>query len=117
MRTRIRHTTIITDHIISVAYGVIAGVGSYILLNGISGLIRKLTGDRIVPPAIDAAEPWVIPPGGLIPIWFQKVTGRYVVEPHIEMEENRHHRHDTVSMETASQGDMPKRNEYGKGMI
>lgn len=62
----------------SIAYGVIAGVVSYILLNGIPGAIRMLTRGRIVPPNIDAAEPWVIPPGGLVPIWFQKLTGRYV---------------------------------------
>ncbi|KZP24240.1 hypothetical protein FIBSPDRAFT_822380 [Athelia psychrophila] len=62
----------------NIAYGVIAGVVSYILLNGIPGAIRMLTRGRIVPPNIDAAEPWVIPPGGLVPIWFQKLTGRYV---------------------------------------
>ena len=119
MRSHIHHT-IVTERIVSIAYGVIAGVGSYILLNGIPGLIRRLTGDHIVPPNIDAAEPWVIPPGGLVPVWFQKATGRYV-EPHIEMEEHHHRDHrDTVSMETSSQADMnvyPKRSEYGKDAI
>jgi AGZA family xanthine/uracil permease-like MFS transporter len=110
-------TIIIIPLSYNIAYGVIAGVGSYIILNGIPGLIRRLTGDRIVPPSIDAAEPWIVPPGGLIPIWFQKLTGRHV-EHHIEMEE-RHH-HDTMSMETTSQGDMPKRTdtfEYGKNAL
>ncbi|KAI0308861.1 permease family-domain-containing protein, partial [Amylostereum chailletii] len=53
----------------NIAYGVIAGILSYILLNGLPYLVRKLSRDRIVPPTYDQAEPWVIPPGGLIPLW------------------------------------------------
>jgi AGZA family xanthine/uracil permease-like MFS transporter len=90
----------------SIAYGVIAGVASYILLNGIPLAIRKLTGDRIVPANLDAKEPWVIPPGGIVPVWVQKLTGRYV-DPRIELEMEQ--RHDAMSMETTSQGHtMPK---------
>ena len=46
-------------------------------------------------PSIDAAEPWIIPPGGIVPIWIQKLTGRYV-DPRIEAELD----HDAISMET-----------------
>lgn len=84
----------------SIAYGVIAGVLSYILLNGIPYILRKLTSDRIIPPNFDAAEPWVIPPGGIIPVWFQKLTGRYVdpaTEMHMEGEGG-----DAMSMESTA---------------
>lgn len=47
---------------------------------------------------MEAAEPWVIPPGGIVPVWFQKLTGRYV-DPRLEEE----HHHDAISMETTSQ--------------
>lgn len=53
----------------SIAYGVIAGILSYILLNGIPWAIRKLSGKRISPPNYDSSEPWVIPPGGIMPFW------------------------------------------------
>jgi adenine/guanine/hypoxanthine permease len=53
----------------SIAYGVIVGVLSYVILNGIPLALRKLSGDRIVPPNFDASEPWVVPPGGIVPIW------------------------------------------------
>jgi len=101
-------TIIIIPLSFNIAYGVIAGVGSYIILNGIPLAIRKLSGDRIIPANIDAKEPWIIPPGGIIPVWVQKLTGHYV-DPSIEleMEQQReiemHQHHDVVSMETVSQ--------------
>jgi len=93
----------------SIAYGVIAGVASYILLNGIPLAIRKLTGDRIVPANLDAKEPWIVPPGGIVPIWIQKLTGRYV-DPRIEYEMEHH---DAMSVATDSQ-DHIKRSEHEK---
>lgn len=42
---------------------------SYILLNGLPWLLRKVSGERIVPLDYGRAEPWVIPPGGIIPVW------------------------------------------------
>lgn len=53
----------------SIAYGVIAGVGSYILLNFIPFIIRKLTNERFTPPLYDLGEKWKVPPGGFIPLW------------------------------------------------
>jgi AGZA family xanthine/uracil permease-like MFS transporter len=107
----------------SIAYGVIAGVGSYILLNGIPLAIRKLSGDRIFPANYDAKEPWIIPPGGIVPIWIQKLTGRYV-DPRFEVEmEQRHElemqRHDVVSMDTVSQDHIPRHDssDYAKGRL
>jgi AGZA family xanthine/uracil permease-like MFS transporter len=53
----------------NIAYGVIAGVISYILLNGTAMLLNKISGGRIVPPNYETSEEWVIPPGGIIPYW------------------------------------------------
>ncbi|KAG9312542.1 permease family-domain-containing protein [Chiua virens] len=60
----------------NIAYGVIAGVASYLLLNGSVWIVRKLTDGRISPPNYDASEPWVIPPGGIIPGWIKYLMNR-----------------------------------------
>ncbi len=49
---------------------------SYIILNGVPWIIGKLTSGRLLPPTIDAAEEWVIPPGGIIPPWMCVVSLR-----------------------------------------
>ncbi len=53
----------------SIAYGVIAGIFSYILINGVAWGLRRASGGRITPPNYDASEEWVIPPGGIVPPW------------------------------------------------
>jgi AGZA family xanthine/uracil permease-like MFS transporter len=53
----------------SLAYGVIAGVMCYILLNGIPLALKKISGGHIAPHDFESAEEWVIPPGGLTPPW------------------------------------------------
>ncbi|TFK38450.1 xanthine/uracil permease [Crucibulum laeve] len=60
----------------NIAYGVIAGVISYLILNGIPLLIRKISGDRILPAAFEQSEEWVIPEGSIIPYWMRKLAGR-----------------------------------------
>ncbi|KAJ7120103.1 xanthine/uracil permease [Mycena epipterygia] len=62
-------TIIIIPLSYSIAYGVIAGITSYLLLNGIPWLLMRISGGRIVPHSIDMAEEWVVPPGGLMPCW------------------------------------------------
>ncbi|KAF5320090.1 hypothetical protein D9611_010319 [Ephemerocybe angulata] len=57
----------------NIAYGVIAGIFSYIILNGIPLIIRKASRGRIVPSNYDMAEPWVIPPGSMFPPWMYMV--------------------------------------------
>ncbi|KAJ3492690.1 hypothetical protein NLJ89_g11181 [Agrocybe chaxingu] len=49
----------------NIAYGVIAGIISYIVLNGIPLILKKISGGRIAPPEYDLAEEWVIPQVGL----------------------------------------------------
>jgi len=56
-----------------IAYGVIAGVISYILLN--SFFFRKISGGRIVPDNYGNSERWVIPPGSILPFWVRKLLG------------------------------------------
>ncbi|KAL1942298.1 hypothetical protein VTO73DRAFT_6362 [Trametes versicolor] len=60
----------------NIAYGVIAGVFSYVLINGTAWLVSKISGGRIVPPNYAASETWVIPPGGVVPTWMKVVAGR-----------------------------------------
>jgi AGZA family xanthine/uracil permease-like MFS transporter len=54
----------------SVAYGLIAGLFTYTLLNGAIYLTRKISGGRIQPPDADAAEYWTYKPSGSHPPWF-----------------------------------------------
>ncbi|KAL5522042.1 hypothetical protein ACEPAF_1898 [Sanghuangporus sanghuang] len=58
----------------NIAYGVIAGIGSYLILNVLPFLIRKATRDRIVPPLYDLGEQWRVPPGGFAPLWMRNVA-------------------------------------------
>ncbi|KAJ7472148.1 hypothetical protein FB451DRAFT_1252020, partial [Mycena latifolia] len=59
-----------------IAYGVIVGVLSYLLLNGVPWMLTRLSGGRIVPPNIAMPEDWVIPPGGMVPYWMRKIMGK-----------------------------------------
>ncbi|KAK0447385.1 permease family-domain-containing protein [Desarmillaria tabescens] len=83
----------------NIAYGVIAGVCSYIVLNGVPWILGKLTNGRLLPPTIDAAEEWVIPPGGILPAWIRKLIGKPLVIDEHAMEERRAR----SSVDTASQ--------------
>ncbi|KAJ7668410.1 permease family-domain-containing protein [Mycena polygramma] len=68
-------TLIIIPLSYNIAYGVIAGIISYLGLNGIPWMISRLTGGRVVPPNIEMSEEWVVPPGGILPYWLRKLTG------------------------------------------
>lgn len=72
-------TIIVIPLTYNIAYGVIAGILSYVLLNGVPWALRKISGGRITPPNYGAAEPWVIPPGGIIPAWMRWVLVRFGV--------------------------------------
>ena len=59
----------------SIAYGLIAGVMSYILLNVGVWLIEKASGGRIRPAAKDLKEPWTHRiPGGVLPPWLVRAS-------------------------------------------
>lgn len=59
----------------SIAYGLIAGILSYILINMLVFFIEKASGGRIVPPNKDEKEPWTWRlPGGILPPWVKRIT-------------------------------------------
>lgn len=59
----------------SIAYGLIAGICSYILINTLVYIIEKASGGRIVPPNKDEKEHWTWRiPGGFFPPWVQRVA-------------------------------------------
>lgn len=82
-------TIIIIPLTYNIAYGVIAGVISFILINGIAWALRKVSGDRITPPNYDEAEQWVIPPGGIVPVWMLKLAGKYTPPEDHPLEESK----------------------------
>lgn len=57
----------------SVAYGLIAGLFTYTVLNGLIYITKVVTRGKIQPPDADLAEYWTYKPGGNQP-WFIKVT-------------------------------------------
>jgi AGZA family xanthine/uracil permease-like MFS transporter len=59
----------------SIAYGLIAGICSYIFINTSVWLVGKASGGRIVPHNKDEKEPWTYRiPGGFLPPWLQRLT-------------------------------------------
>jgi len=69
-------TIIIIPLSYNIAYGVIAGIISYMFLNGAAWVIKKVSLGRIEPSNYELSEEWVIPEGGIIPIWILKLLGR-----------------------------------------
>jgi AGZA family xanthine/uracil permease-like MFS transporter len=57
----------------SVAYGLIAGLFTYTVLNGMIYITKLVTRGKIQPPDADLAEYWTYKPGGNPP-WFVKVA-------------------------------------------
>ncbi|PVI01691.1 hypothetical protein DM02DRAFT_524460 [Periconia macrospinosa] len=58
----------------SIAYGLIAGIFSYILINSLVGTISLVSGGRIVPPNHDEKDPWTHKiPGGIVPPWTKRL--------------------------------------------
>jgi AGZA family xanthine/uracil permease-like MFS transporter len=58
----------------SIAYGLIAGIITYIILNTIVWVIEMLSGGRIVPYAKEFKEPWtwrIV--GGILPGWLTRL--------------------------------------------
>lgn len=60
----------------SIAYGLIAGILSYITLNGVAWVLEKVSGGRIVPPNKEESDPWSWKvPGGFLPPWVKRAAG------------------------------------------
>ncbi|CBY00368.1 hypothetical protein IAQ61_011300 [Plenodomus lingam] len=59
----------------SIAYGLIAGICSYIFINTVVWLLEKASGGRITPPNKAEKEPWTWRiPGGIAPPWMKRVA-------------------------------------------
>jgi AGZA family xanthine/uracil permease-like MFS transporter len=59
----------------SIAYGLIGGICSYILINTLVFIIEKGSGGRIVPPNKEEKEPWTWRlEGGFFPQWAQRLA-------------------------------------------
>ena len=69
-------TLIVIPLTYNIAFGVIAGILSYVLLNGGAWLVRKLTCGAVEPPNYDLAERWAVPPGGIVPGWVRVLARR-----------------------------------------
>ncbi|KAG9060919.1 hypothetical protein KI688_007876 [Linnemannia hyalina] len=72
----------------SIAYGLIAGIGSYAAINGIVYFLELISGGRIAPEDKDLREPWITEGftwSNVVPGWIQKlvckVRGEIYVDP------------------------------------
>ncbi|KAG0699974.1 permease family-domain-containing protein [Suillus ampliporus] len=101
----------------NIAYGVIVGVFSYVIINGFVWIVSKLSNNTIMPPNYDASEPWVIPPGGIVPAWIKmllKRNTRVIEESPSEYAFEVRQRHSNISVDTSSQDKvyMPKKSIF-----
>ncbi|KAF2753892.1 hypothetical protein EJ05DRAFT_479913 [Pseudovirgaria hyperparasitica] len=59
----------------SIAYGLIAGICSYIVLNGGAKLIAFASAGKVVPPGIEESDPWTYKvEGGFLPPWIGRAA-------------------------------------------
>lgn len=73
----------------SIAYGLIAGIVTYAILNTVVWVVEVVSGGRIAPPAKELREPWtwrVV--GGVLPGWLVRLAGgkRDFWRPHEHIE-------------------------------
>ncbi|KAN0078174.1 Permease family domain containing protein [Tylopilus felleus] len=90
----------------NIAYGVIVGIVTYVILNGFVWIMRKVTDGRISPPNYDASEPWIIPPGGIIPAWIKhlmSLRSSQATKGPSEFPFEVRHRHSEISIDTQDQ--------------
>ncbi|CCX32914.1 permease family-domain-containing protein [Pyronema domesticum] len=69
-------TLLIMPMTYSIAYGLIAGIITYIILNSIVWFVEVISGGRIVPYAKEVKEPWTWRiAGGILPAWVSRLVG------------------------------------------
>lgn len=84
-------TIVVMPFTYSIAYGLIAGIILYIIINTLVWLIERASGGRIVPPNKAEKDPWTWRiPGGAMPPWMMRAArgkkdfwseDSYVAEP------------------------------------
>jgi len=58
----------------SIAYGLIAGICSYIVINTLVFVVEKASGGRLVPANKEEKDPWTYKvPGGILPPWVNRL--------------------------------------------
>jgi len=68
-------TLIIIPFTYNIAYGLIAGIISFCLINGTALALSSISGGRIVPAGYYTdREDWSYPAGGVIPLWLRKLA-------------------------------------------
>ncbi|KAM5349761.1 hypothetical protein ACJ41O_006266 [Fusarium nematophilum] len=68
-------TIVLMPFTFSIAYGVIAGVFSYMAINGTVWVIAKVSRGKVRPPSIEDKEFWTHKvPGGLLPPWLVRLA-------------------------------------------
>lgn len=59
----------------SIAYGLIAGIISYLIINTTVFIVEKASGGRFVPPNKEDKDPWTWRiPGGVLPPWLKRAV-------------------------------------------
>lgn len=59
----------------SIAYGLIAGIVSYMIINTTTWVVEKISGGRIVPYDKEFKEPWTYKiKGGILPAWLVRAS-------------------------------------------
>jgi AGZA family xanthine/uracil permease-like MFS transporter len=59
----------------SIAYGLITGIISYIVINTLVFVIEKASGGKIIPPEKENKDPWSYKiPGGFFPPWISRAA-------------------------------------------
>jgi adenine/guanine/hypoxanthine permease len=59
----------------SIAYGLIAGIFTYIILNTTAWIVEKASGGRIKPENKETKDPWTYKiPGGFFPMWITRAA-------------------------------------------
>ncbi|KAF9986353.1 hypothetical protein BGZ75_001938 [Mortierella antarctica] len=96
----------------SIAYGLIAGIGSYAVINGTAYLLEVLSRGRLVPADKDVKEPWgegAFTLANVLPPWLQwlicKATGRVYVDPLDVMEEEERLEREEAALSAAKKQD------------
>ncbi|KAI8632660.1 purine transporter [Xylariaceae sp. FL1651] len=68
-------TIVVMPFTYSIAYGLIAGISLYILLNTVVWLVERASGGRVVPPNKAEKDPWSWRiPGGALPPWMGRLA-------------------------------------------
>ncbi|KAG0043458.1 hypothetical protein BGZ83_011388 [Gryganskiella cystojenkinii] len=108
----------------SIAYGLIAGVGSYAAINGAVYLLELVSGGRISPEDKDLREPWVSEGftwRNVLPGWMQKLIckarGQVYVDPLDVIEEEERLEREAAAAAEASESKIDMSGHHHGGEI